>query len=309
MCTSVEHDISKAYQDFTDQLIKAGYFIPSGVPGVYGRSGTFEKIVSRFEAYVTQVAAPLRAEVMSFPPVLNRDHYTTTDHIHNFPQLMGSVQSFSGNEAQHREMQRKLEEGEDWTRELTQTQVMMAPATCYPLYPASTGTLPEQGRTVDLNSFVFRHEPSLDPARLQIFRMREFVRLGTPEQAMGHRDYWLRTGQEILEAVGLKVQVVVANDPFFGRGGKLRKVTQREQDLKHEFVVAICSQEIPTAVGSCNYHLDSFGTKFKIKTQDGQTAHTACLGFGLERVALALLKNHGLDVQKWPSPVREVLGL
>ncbi len=68
---------------------------------------------------------------------------------------------------------------------------MMVPAACYPLYHTATGTLSEQGRLVDLRSFVFRHEPSLDPCRMQIFRQREFVRLGTAEQALAHRQFWL----------------------------------------------------------------------------------------------------------------------
>ena len=82
---------------------------------------------------------------------------------------------------------------------------MLTPAACYPLYPTATGTLPDGGRTVDLRSFVFRHEPSADPARMQIFRQREYVRLGTPEQALAHRDYWLERGEEMLLAVGLDV--------------------------------------------------------------------------------------------------------
>jgi hypothetical protein len=38
-------------------------------------------------------------------------------------------------------------------------------------------------------------------------------------------------------------------------------------------------------------------------------AHSACVGFGLERVALALFKRHGLDVGDWPREVRDVLAL
>ena len=113
----------------------------------------------------------------------------------------------------------------------------------------------------------------------------------------------------MLEAVGLDVTPVVANDPFFGRGGRVMKATQREQKLKYEMVVPICSTDKPTAVASCNYHLDHFGIPFSIKTSDGQTAHSACVGFGLERVALALLKTHGLNVSVWPHAVREVLEL
>ena len=37
-------------------------------------------------------------------------------------------------------------------------------------------------------------------------------------------------------------------------------------------------------------------------------AHTSCVGFGLERIALALYRRHGFDRARWPSPVREALG-
>lgn len=306
MCQNMEIDSYKKYQQ---ELVEAGILIPSGVKGVYGRSGTFEKIVDGFQAYVGRKAAHLNAQVVHFPPVFNREHYLCTDHVHNFPDLMGSLHSFFGKEAEQAEMIRKLQSGEEWTKDLAPTQLMMAPAGCYPLYPASTGTLPVEGKQVDLTSFVFRHEPSEDPARMQIFRMREFVRMGTPEQALEHRALWLELGEQILKSLGLNVSVVTANDPFFGRGGRLRKATQREQDLKHEFVVPICSEEKPTAVGSCNYHMDSFSTKFKIKSSDGETAHSSCLGFGLERVTLALLKTHGLDVSKWPENVKSLLNL
>jgi seryl-tRNA synthetase len=186
---------------------------------------------------------------------------------------------------------------------------MMTPAICYPLYPTATGTLPEGGRRVDLMGYAFRHEPSDDPARMQIFRMHEFVRLGTPEEALEHRQLWLALGTEIFASVGLQVRKVLANDPFFGRGGKVQKAIQREQDLKYEFVIPICSTEKPTAIGSCNYHLDHFGEAFDIRTHDGAVAHSACVGFGLERVALALFKTHGLDAARWPREVRDVLAL
>jgi seryl-tRNA synthetase len=156
---------------------------------------------------------------------------------------------------------------------------------------------------------VFRHEPSDDPARMQIFRMREFVRIGTPEQALNHRNEWLRRAEEMLRAVGLDVQPVIANDPFFGRGGRVMAATQREQELKYELVAPIASKESPTAVASCNYHLDHFGIAFDIRTHDGAVAHSGCVGFGLERVALALFEKHGFEPAQWPPSVRNVLEL
>lgn len=299
-----------AYQKYSNELFDAKLLIPSGVQGVYGRSGTFENVVNGFGEYVTRMGADKNPEVVRFPPIFNRAHYAKIDHIRNFPDLMGSVHSFTGDAREHADMLHKFENDEDWSCCLTPSETMMIPAACYPLYPTAAGTtLPSGGRTVDLEAYVFRHEPSIDPARMQIFRQREYVRLGTPDEALEHRNYWLERAKKMLESVGLAVSAVLTDDPFFGRGAKIMKATQREQDLKYELVVPICSEEKPTAVTSCNYHLDSFGGKFSIKTADGETAHTACIGFGLERIALALFKTHGLDPKTWPLSVRETLAL
>ena len=315
MCVlPVPHDdlaleTADAYETYRDELLAAGLLISMGVPGVYGRGEAFERVITRFDDLVSREGAKLSPEVMRFPPVFARASYEKIDHIHNFPDLMGSLHTFTGDERGHRALLAKFEGREDWSRDLAAAETMMTPAICYPLYPTATGTLPAGGRCVDLQGYAFRHEPSPDPARMQIFRMHEFVRLGTPADALEHRDHWLARGQEVFHSVGLATERVVANDPFFGRGGKVQKAIQREQSLKFEFVVPICSTEKPTAIGSCNYHLDHFGVAFDIRTADGAVAHSACVGFGLERVALALFKTHGLELGDWPREVLDVLAL
>lgn len=307
MCLS-DDPITAAYHTYQKELVDAGLLIPLGIAGVYGRSGVFEGVIEQFERFITRVGAPQKAEVMKFPPLLCRQHYLATDHIQNFPNLMGSVHSFTGNERGQMAMLAKKDKGEDWSRDLDATDIMLLPAACYPLYPTATGTtLTAQGRTVDLISFVFRHEPSPDPARMQMFRQREYVRLGTPEQALAHRNYWRDTAAQMLRDVGLDVTPVIANDPFFGRGGKMMAATQKEQDLKYELVVPVATAEKPTAVASSNCHLDHFGHAFHIHQADGKPAHSACVGFGLERIALALFRKHGFDPGRWPASVRRVL--
>lgn len=301
--------MEERYRGYLEELVAHGHLVPTGVRGVYGRGGQFEHVIDRFDALVARHGAALAPEVMRFPPIFNRAHYAKIEHIRNFPDLMGSVHTFTGGDREHREMLGRFERDEDWSRDLAASEVMMTPAICYPLYPCASGTLPPGGRRVDLQGYAFRHEPSVDPARMQIFRMHEFVRLGSPEEALAHREHWIALGQEIFHSVGLATQPVVANDPFFGRGGKVQKAMQREQDLKYEFVVPICSEEKPTAIGSSNYHLDHFGAAFGIRTHDGAVAHSACVGFGLERVALALFRTHGLEARTWPREVRDVLGL
>ena len=139
---------------------------------------------------------------------------------------------------------------------------------------------------------------------MQSFRVREFVRVGTPEQVMTWRDMWLDRGVSLLTSLGLPARAEVASDPFFGRGGKILAMNQKEMKLKFEVLVPVISETDHTAVCSFNIHGDHFGEVFDIRTPDGKTAHTACLGFGLERVTMALFKTHGFDTADWPVEVR-----
>ena len=112
----------------------------------------------------------------------------------------------------------------------------------------------------------------------------------TPSSAGAHRDLWIRRAQEMLKALQLPAEAVVANDPFFGRGGRMLAASQREQALKFELVVPITSVDHPTACASCNHHQDTFERAFEIRDARGSLAHSACVGFGLERIVLALFK-------------------
>jgi seryl-tRNA synthetase len=298
-----------AQATFLKQLLDNGLLIPMGVDGLYGRSGAFEDIVERFNTVISKWGGDDGAEVMRFPPAINRQHFEESEYLKSFPQLAGTVHSFMGNERDHMALLDKLEKKEDWTAGQKATQVVMTPAACYPIYPtvAKRGPLPKDGHLVDVYSYCFRHEPSLDPARMQLFRMREYVRIGTPQQVMDFRQLWLDRGQKLMASLKVPLAIDVANDPFFGRAGKMLAVNQRDQNLKFELLIPITSVEKPTACLSFNYHQDHFGHLWHIQTGDGQVAHTACVGFGMERVTLALFKHHGFDVKAWPAPVRDVL--
>src|SRR4051812_6624815 len=111
MCIG-DDPITTAYRTYRDELVAAGLLIPLGIPGVYGRSGVFEGVIERFERFVTRAGASLAAEVMRFPPLLSRQHYLGTDHLQNFPNLMGSVHSFTGDERGHLALLEKKDRGE-----------------------------------------------------------------------------------------------------------------------------------------------------------------------------------------------------
>ena len=292
---------------FLDELARHRLLIPSGVPGVFGRGAAFEDVLEGLDRFITRSAAGDGAEVLRFPPVMNRRDFERSQFLKSFPQLAGSVFSFEGTHDEHMELLALAEAGADWSAMQKMTEVVLAPAACYPLYPMAAGILPAGGRLFDVLSYCFRHEPSGDPARMQMFRMREFVRMGEPDAVVPWRDTWLERGRAMLESLGLDVQADVASDPFFGRGGKLLAMNQRDQRLKFELLLPICSLAGPTAVMSFNYHQDHFGHIFGIRTTGGTEAHTACLGFGMERLVLGLFKTHGMWTSEWPSPVRRTL--
>lgn len=300
-------DLASVRKAFLDELFAAELLIPSGVDGLYGRGTDFEDVCERFDDWVTRVGKDDGATRWRFPPVVTRKGYETSEHLKSFPDLVGVLHGFRGKDKDHLAVLEKLEKGEDWSADFKHTDVVFTPATCYPVYPALKGTLPAGGRRVDVLSYCFRYEPSQDPARQQLFRQREHVRIGAPDDVREFRDLWKKRGEEMLKALDLDCWVDVANDPFFGRAGKMLAANQRDQTLKFELLVPITSREVPTACVSFNYHQDHFGHLFGIQQQDGSWAHTACVGFGLERIALALFRRHGLEVKKWPANVREKL--
>jgi seryl-tRNA synthetase len=300
------------------RMIEAGILVETGEDGIYGRSAAFEDVLERLSVAVTLLGADQNAEVLRFPPALRRRDFEDSEYLKSFPDLAGTIHAFQGNDADHRRLLAALdatiaagdgERSDEWMDQQKPTRLVFTPAACYPIYPviARRGALPEGGATFDVFSYCFRHEPSVDPSRMQMFRMREFVRLGSPGDVMTFREKWIERGSAFVKMLGLPFDIDLANDPFFGRGGKIVANSQREQQLKFELVIPVATPGRPTACLSFNYHMDHFGTLWKIDCANGDVAHSACVAFGMERTTLALFRHHGLDVRAWPDGVRALL--
>jgi hypothetical protein len=108
------------------------------------------------------------------------------------------------------------------------------------------------------------------------------------------------------QLVANKLIVPVGVPGAFGRGAVFESVLRRFDGA----VSRLTRRRLRThfSVARFNYHREHFGKIFDIHTSDGELAQTACLGFGLERVVMALFKAHGFVPAEWPTRVREVLG-
>lgn len=299
-------------RSFRADLVEAGLLVPMGINGLYGRDGQFEDIVEGVDRVVRAVGTTIhgcRPKVRRFPPLYPVESFEKTDYIASFPNLTGAVSTFAGDDNAHRALLSDRSAGLPWDGHLQSAGTMLVSAACHPGFATVPSVLPQSGELLDILGYCFRHEPSIDPARMQAFRQHEFVAIGSPDTARGHRDIWVRGGLDVLTILGLAAEAVPANDPFFGRAGRMLAVNQRSDELKTELVVRLYGDlDDGTAVASINCHLDHFGQTFGISTADGAVAHSACVGFGMERIALALLRTHGLDSTSWPVSVRSELG-
>jgi seryl-tRNA synthetase len=299
------------YSALLTEFFDAGLLLATGVPGVYGHSAIFEDVRERLGDRLTAEAKKRGAERVRFPPLLPKRILEESGYLESFPHLAGSVFSFEGDEKAASVQSERARLHEDWSESQTMTDLTLVPAACYPAYPAiaARGPLPPDGAFIDMGaSWVFRHEPSEDPFRRQIFHQHELVRVGSPETVLKWRAEWTQLATELLGGLGLSATVDNANDPFFGRRGRMLAASQRDQELKLELLVQLVG-EAPTAMASFNHHRDHFAVKWGIQLADGGIAHTACVGFGHERIVLALFRTHGADPAGWPASVRAELAL
>ena len=299
----------KPVEDPLDALFDT-MFQPMNANGVYARTGAYEAIVEAMAALISS-KRETDTEIFRFPPVMSRAHLERHGYLNSFPNLLGCVSCLEGTEAEILAMANRHTTGGDWTEGLRTADLVLTPAACYPVYPiaASRGAVPKGGYRFDVACDCFRREPSRHLDRLQSFRMREYVTIGSADEVAAFRERWVVKAKALADTLGLSYRVEQASDPFFGRVGAVKAISQLEQALKFELLVPLRGENSGTACMSFNYHRDHFGTTWDIRLADGSPAHTGCVAFGMDRLAVAMFATHGPTLDKWPAPVRRALSL
>lgn len=304
-------ELADQQQSFRAQLIEHGWLLPSrsgGLPGLGPQAVAVYDGVAAAIARTARSLFPTEITPVRFPPIFSTRMLEQTDYVASFPQLLGTINSFMGGQSEYRDLIKVYDAGEDWQAALTPTGLAVTSAACHPLYAYLEDTTVDSGRIYEMTGECFRHEPSIDPMRFVSFRMREYVRLGSEEETKGHRERWLGIAKGLFESFGLEVEIVPANDPFFGRGGAMLAANQIEAQAKFELVTEVYAGK-QTAIGSANYHGTHFGDEFALAQGDGSAAHSACSAYGMDRIVLALGRKHGFELGSWPTAVRAELGL
>jgi seryl-tRNA synthetase len=303
----------RSANDLADARLEAlghSLFARTASKGVHARTSLFETVVDALSALIARHREP-DTEVLRFPPVMSRHYVERSGYLHGFPHLLGCVCGLQGDDAEIHAAIGRFNTGNDWTDALSATDLVLTPAACYPLYPlaAERGVVPARALKFDVASYCFRREATHEVDRLQAFRMHEFVCMGSPEQALDFRERWIARAKVIAAELALPHCIASASDPFFGRAARLIAQNQLDQSLKFEMLIPVRAVDRPTACMSFNCHRDHFSSTWGLRTENGDVAHTACVAFGMDRLALALFAIHGLDFARWPKQLHDGLAL
>lgn len=289
-----------------DQLEAPDGPVPTDVPGVYLFAGSFENVILALRRGIAQLAADEPFQRLAIPPVISRRTIERAGYVKTFPQLLGTVHSYTGDSKQWAALAPLVEQDGAWHAEQRISDLVLLPAACYPVYAMLADRKLTGPARFAVAANCFRQEATSEVGRLRSFRMAELVTVATEEHCVRWRDHWLERVGDWLSDLGLQVSIEVADDPFFGPGRKLFQAAQRAQELKFELKVAVSPDKVQ-AVASANYHKDHFGDTFGFCV-DGEVGHTACMAFGMERLTLALINAHGPRLECWPAGVRSLLG-
>lgn len=172
----------------------------------------------------------------------------------------------------------------------------MAPAACFPVYISMAGINLPGTKIVTLTSPCFRKEREVVPlARQTSFTMREVVCVGQKENVQSYLAEFRQVLERFFERWSFPVALEHATDPFFNAPTNRKYIMQKVAPLKHEMVY---SSEL--AIGSINFHQNSFGETFDIKCEE-VPVFSGCVAFGLERWLFAFLDHFGTDSKSWPG--------
>jgi seryl-tRNA synthetase len=270
------------------------------------------RLLEIFDRRVTQLAEAHAISERRFPSLIGADTLAKCNYYRSFPHSLGlvshlredleAIEHFAADA--HWENDRLAVPQES----LGPIKCVLAPAVCFHHYAwlENTAACPDHAITAVGKCFRYESGNLKGLERLWDFTLREIIWVGRPEHVLSQRSSFIQKTAALMDEWGFNYEIVSATDPFFINDYSVQALIQKAFDLKYEVIVPLPYANKGLAVASANYHQDFFGRSLNICGKTGDPIHTGCLGFGLERLALAFLTQYGLDPAAWPAAVRQM---
>jgi seryl-tRNA synthetase len=283
--------------------------------GCVEASGIFLALLRALDRHFVRYASKLGATEFSFPSMLPASVAERCGIFENYPQQVCYVHRSAGHTTT---AESAVPVSDDVLRrnmldkaDKPAYDTILSPAVCYHFWCHPTELLPENAGKIYLGTAVgrcYRSEVQalVDLDRLQEFNMREIFAVGDEEQLSTLRQRFLDFVQQLMIEFKIEGRIQTAADPFFVNVFAKKRVFQVNLKLKYEALAWLPGKGELLAVASVNDHRDHFTRAFGLTLERGDQLHSSCLAFGLERLALSLIVQHGLEPRKWPAALLEV---
>lgn len=270
--------------------------------GLLTLHGTSIELRRRLDALFLSWAGLVGAEEYSFPPVLPVLSLDLADYFTSFPHLATLVAQIDRDDDSMKNLfysAQRQSLSEINKKHLAPVRYVLPSAACYAVYDYLRGKHLKNDIYITIVASCFRHEDHYNAFERQwAFTMREIICIGQPESVQRCLDTYrdLLTGK--LEKAGLPFNICMATDPFFDKRDPAL-LMQRIKPTKHEILY-----RDRLAISSLNFHRDFFGERYGILDQNGESAFSGCIAFGLERWLYSCIQEYGQNWNNWPAVLK-----
>ncbi len=310
------NDVAVAYSQDPQPALQARGDVKMLQPGFYSFQGDFLRVLQAVNAASLRIAQAVGAIEQEHPAVWPVRLFKMIDYFHEFPQQMILCAPVKDDFASRSLFAKLYAKDQDFDTVpmdglMADASYGLQPAVCDCCYYGLEGAQAHEDRFYTTVNKVFRNErsPTDQLDRLTNFSVRDIMFVGSEGFVLEARERLIDSLSRLLQQLQLDARIETANDPFFANDSAMKSVFQNAHRLKYELLARIPHLDKDIAVGSINWHTDFFGKAFDIRMADGRTAHSGCIGVGMERMSYALFCQHGPELAAWPAALRDFLQL
>ena len=308
---SVKNYINAPSSDVNKLLEINGDIVWTG-DGLATLSGDFLKLKKTLERYWITVAKDINAIEIENAALWSVDVTNKAKYLDDFPHEAALVIGCKKNHASVDKINNFFKKGlstkaEDLVEVISEFKVLglCQPSVCTSCYHAlAVKKINSNGIYTTFNR-VFRNEGQKSLDRLLSFTVRDLISVGEEDFVRVWRSKFFDLAAKFIEDLDLPISIELATDPFFSSAAE-KLIIQQSSELKHELLINIPQTGNRIALGSVNLHLNVFGKRFEIYSNN-RNAFSCCMGIGFERVAYACMSYYGLDFTNWPEKQRKLL--
>ena len=265
--------------------------------GFVSYRGFFLYLVQRLDEILTGLATSrLTADPVHFPSIISLSNAVRSGAVEHNPHQLFFVSTPKEGVDNIEGLQKDAADNSELRRYLAPVQCCLKTSACQPLYPMLEGEDFPDTRCFTMLGTCTRNESKRAARfeRLSQFQMREIVCVGDEQSCTSFCEFSLDLFQQIIVDFDLNADVIQATDGFFVSNYDQLRLMQLIGNEKAELRVLIPHSGERIAVGSFNHHRFFFSRRFGFTIQ-GQLASSACVGFGLERLAYGIMSRYGSD--------------